>query len=136
MVARKWQSSRPKVSLSISLGTACPPLKVCRRANSSRIKIPRALEVLGVWQRHIRVAGRGFGRVAKPWKRQMGSGKKKPVACNHIEYFLAVRDRHSWIMVERDRAVRLRELQGRIVHDVTPDQELITRRRDAHHSVA
>src|SRR5215468_10841986 len=35
MAARKWRSSRRKVSLSISLRTACPPLKACRRANSS-----------------------------------------------------------------------------------------------------
>ncbi|MGB8235772.1 MAG: GFA family protein [Pseudolabrys sp.] len=33
--ARKRRSSRQKVSLSISLRTACPPLKACRRANSS-----------------------------------------------------------------------------------------------------
>ena len=36
MAARKRRSSRQKVSLSISLRTACPPLKACRRANSSR----------------------------------------------------------------------------------------------------
>src|ERR1700730_9924072 len=30
-----WRSSRRKVSLSISLRTACPPLKACRRANRS-----------------------------------------------------------------------------------------------------
>ena len=35
MAARKRRSSRQKVSLSISLRTACPPLKACRRANSS-----------------------------------------------------------------------------------------------------
>src|SRR5262249_22961629 len=32
MAARKWRSSRRKVSLSISLRTASPPLKACRRA--------------------------------------------------------------------------------------------------------
>src|SRR5215467_13663116 len=35
MAARKRRSSRQKVSLSISLRTACPPLKACRRPNSS-----------------------------------------------------------------------------------------------------
>src|SRR5262249_40321951 len=113
-----------------------PDNRFQKRLGTNYKVIPRSLQVLGVWQRHIGVSGRGFGRVAEPWKRQMSSSEEKPVACNHIEYFLAVRDRHSWIMVERDRAVRLRELQSRIVHDVAPDQELITRRRDAHHSVA
>jgi hypothetical protein len=94
------------------------------------------LQVLGVWQWHIRVPGQSFGGVAEPWKRQMGSSEEKPIARNHVEHFLAVRDRHGRVMVERDRAVRLRELQSRIVHDVAPDQELITSRRNAHHGVA
>src|SRR5262249_9399173 len=100
------------------------------------LRAEKCLQVLGMWQRHIRVPGRGFGRAAEPWKRQMSSGEEKPVARNHVEHFLAVRDRHGWVMVERDRAVRLRKLQSRVVHDVAPDQELITRRRDTHHSVA
>ena len=33
--ARKWRSSRRKVSLSISSRTACAPLQACRRVNSS-----------------------------------------------------------------------------------------------------
>jgi mannose-6-phosphate isomerase-like protein (cupin superfamily) len=42
MAARKKRSSRQKVSLSISLRTACPPLKACRRANSSNQSPPLA----------------------------------------------------------------------------------------------
>jgi len=74
--------------------------------------------------------------VADPWKRQMSSGEKKLFARNHFEHFLAVRDRHGRVMVERDRAVRLRKLQSSIVHDVAPEQELTTHRRNTHHSVA
>src|SRR6516165_7313283 len=99
-----------------------------------RITSP-TLQVLGVWQRHIRVPRQSFGRVAQPRKRQMGSSEEKPVARNHVDHFPAARDRHSRIMVERNRAVRLRELQSRVVHDVAPEQELITRRRNAHHGV-
>src|SRR6476646_8519988 len=40
MAARKWRSSRRKVSLSISLRMACPPLKACRRANSPNKPVP------------------------------------------------------------------------------------------------
>jgi hypothetical protein len=100
------------------------------------IKIPRSLQVLGVGQRHIHVPGRSSGRVPEAWKRQMGSSEENPVIRNHVEYFLAVRDRHHRIMVERDRAVSLNELQSRIVHNAAPDQELITIRRNAHHGVA
>ena len=67
---------------------------------------------------------------------QMASSEEKPVVRNHVEHFLAVRDRHGRVMIERDRAVRLRELQSRIVYDIAPDQELIIPRRNAHHSVA
>src|SRR5262245_30602828 len=88
--------------------------------------------MLGVWQRHVRVPRQIFSCVAKPWKRQMASSEEKPVARNHVEHFLAIRYRHRRVMVEGDRAVRLRELQSRVVHDVTPEQELTTRRRDPH----
>src|SRR5262249_54316357 len=89
------------------------------------IKIPRSLEVLGVGQRHIHVPGRSFGRVPEPWKRQMGSSEENPVARNHVEYSLSVRDRQGRIMVDRDRRVRLKDWQGRMAHDAAPDRELI-----------
>src|SRR5262249_260049 len=109
------------------------PLLGVRRTFPSRrpeglhvIKIPRSLQVLGVGQRHIHVPGRSFGRTAEPWKRQMGSSEENPVARNHVEYSLAVCDRHGRVLVERDGTLGLRELQSSIVHDVAPDQELIT----------
>ena len=66
----------------------------------------------------------------------MSSSEEEPVARNHVEHFLAARDRHGRVMVERDRAIRFGELQSRIVHDIAPDQELVTPRRNAHHGVA
>src|SRR5215217_234179 len=56
MAARKRRSSRQKVSLSISLRMACPPLKACRHANSSTEE--RALYTVSG---EINVAGTAFG---------------------------------------------------------------------------